>query len=172
MIGEIIKIDYHDDHEHWVPISGYSNKKRIKRSKELFVKRGNCYFAKAVSKKIITFTYRTILKLDLTRSDFIFSKGAVKFKGRNINNSCSVEKIDWEVGISIKIPYRLNYNKFLKLKINSQTYSLRQMELIILGTLLKIRNPSKSQRWVSDKSAIILALGWKHFDENFDVFLS
>lgn len=165
MNSKPIKINYYDSNEHWVPISGYSGGKRIKRSKELFIKRGNCFFAKSMSKKLMDFAFRSALKLELTSTPLIFSKGAVKNDyGKNINNACSVQKLDWDVGISIKIPYRLNYNTEVKFRLNDKIYSLKQMELLVLGMLLKIRYPSTNRNSLSLNAAAVLCAGWPVFN--------
>lgn len=161
----VVKLDYINEHNHWHLISGYDNSGRIRRTKHIHKKRGNCYFARGVKLQMADFIYRAVKKLRLTGCDLVFSKGAVKHKNRASNTYCSYYKLPWLNALSIKIPQRLAYEKMLTLDFGGEKHSLRQMELLVLGTLLTIRYPGKSAAWCSKTAAGIIVRGWVFLDE-------
>ncbi|MBN1499706.1 MAG: hypothetical protein JW982_06115 [Spirochaetes bacterium] len=160
MKKSVQNLDFIEKYNHWLIISGYSSSRKIARIKNIIKKRGNCYFASGISSEIMFFSYRAVKKLNLTGTNFFFSKGAVK-KGRlSLLTACKAEKIPWDIGISVKIPARLKVSAVRIFKIENKLYELRVMEILILGTLLKIRYPHKLQKWYSEISVLILAKGW------------
>lgn len=161
----VIKLDHVDDHNHWHLINGYDHSGRIRRVKHINKKRGNCFFARGVNLHMTDFIYRAVKKLKLTGCDLVFSKGAVKKNNISSGNNCSFYKLPWLNAVSVKIPYRLNYDKMIDIDFDGEKHSLRKMELLVLGTLLMIRFPQKSNLWYSKTAVGILVKGWVYLEE-------
>ena len=168
----IIPINWIDDAERYIPVPGYIPKNRP-RLKSFIKVKGNCYFAHGVAHKIIDFIYRSVIKLDLKEKKMVFSRGAVKWKNKNIFNSVGIRELDWDVGISIIIPRGLNYNKMVKLSVDNEVKEFRFMELIVLSGLLRLAFPKKASQWYSLMATTIMAKGWDSLqDEPADVTLN
>lgn len=162
---KIIDINKIHDFEHWVPVPCYINKKRKIKFKRLYKKKGNCYFAVGIPFGIINFIYRSTLKLNLKENKLIFSKGAVKINNLSVNNAIQLNKLDWDVGISFIIPRKLNYKSFSEYTINNKKHKIRNMEVLVLSTLLKLAKPGKSNAWYTNCSQNIIINGWKSLVE-------
>ena len=158
--NKIININWIDDSDRCALIPGYQNYRKIRRLKELKKAKGNCYFSSGISHKLIDFIYRSVKKLGIHDRNLFFSKGAVKAKNMNILNSVKIEELDWDVGISVIIPYRLNYNRKISLLVENNACEVRLMEIIVLIGLLSIAYQKKSAKWYSNMSAAIIARGW------------
>lgn len=146
-------------------ISGYESGERIPRLKELKKVRGNCYFTAGVSRELMDFAYRAVIQLGLREKKFLFSRGAVKKKGRSVKNACRVTEMDWDVGIEITIPHRLRYDRKIELVIEGEKQSFRLMELIVLSALMRIAGPGRPVRFYSDMAASVRAKGWGVYRE-------
>jgi len=157
-------INWIDDAERYIPIPGYENRKPSKRIKHLNREKTNCLFSRGIKKELIDFVYRSIVKLGLKDKKLIFTRGSVKVRGREVNHAIGLLELDWDVGISVKIPRLLNYDKRINLLINGKTHSLRLMEIIVLSCLIKMAVPGKNGGWYTDMSATIIALGWGRLD--------
>jgi hypothetical protein len=147
-------------------IPGYSNKKKVRKIKDLTKSRGNCLFTSGISHSMIDFIYRAIVKLRLKDKKFIFSRGAVKINGISVINAISIKKLDWDVGISMRIPHRLKYDYKIQITVENEEHELRLMELIVLSSLLRMTYPGKKSEWYSVMSATIIAGGWPMLDKN------
>ncbi|MBN2403204.1 MAG: hypothetical protein JXN64_12490 [Spirochaetes bacterium] len=146
-------------------IPAYSNKKKTGKLKELSKSKGNCLFTRGISHSLMNFIYRAVVQLKLKDKKLIFSKGAVKINNISVINATASRELDWDVGISIRIPYNLKYNDTIKLNINNSEYKFKIMELIVLSALLHIAYPSKKSIWCSRMSALIIAQGWKQLEK-------
>jgi len=164
--GRIIPIDHVESSERCALVPGYHNRKPVRRLKEVSRKKGNCYFAHGVPMRLADFIYRSTIKLDLKERELIFSRGAVKKNGVAVLNAVAVRELDWDCGTSIRIPKMLRYDDTIRLTVNGKNYSLRLMELIVLGALMRISLPGRRASWYADMSATVLAEGWPHFDMN------
>ena len=163
---KIVPINRIDKSERCALVPGFNNKKQVRRLKELSRSRGNCYFAAGVPKGLIDFIYRCVTKLDLREKDLIFSRGQLKKNGVPVFNAVAICELDWDCGISVKIPRMLRYNKNITLTIEEEDHDLRLMELIVLRGLLQIAYPGKKSSWYPDMAALVLAKGWPAFDIN------
>jgi hypothetical protein len=161
---KIVPLNRVEDSERWVPIPGTDRLRPSSRLKSLHRKRGNCYFAVGVSKKLFDFTYRSVVKLGLGAKTLIFSKGAVKVNNRSVSTRVSIKELDWDVGISIIIPRKLAYGRKLHLLIDGVEHHLSLMEIIVLQGLLQIASPGKPFKWYSSMAATIMAGGWKRYE--------
>lgn len=157
---KIIPLDWIDDSSQYALIPGHENLKKIRRIKSMSRAKGNCYFTRGISKGLIDFIYRAVTKLGLKETKFLFSRGSVKKNGRPVNNAVGIYRLEWDVGISIRIPQRLNYNHTIRLRVAKKNYDLRLMEIIVLTAILHFAYPSKSGDWCSDMAASVIALGW------------
>ena len=162
----IIPIDRLDKSERCALVPGYHHKKPVRRLKELGRARGNCYFARGVPKGLCDFIYRCVVKLKLSDKDLLFSRGQVKKNGVPVLNAVGVSELDWDCGISIKIPALLRYSTTVSLTVEGVDYNLRLMEIIVLRALLQIARPGKNPSKYPDMAAYILARGWPRFDMN------
>ncbi len=165
---KIVPIDWIDESEQFALIPGHINNKKIRRIKELKKAKGNCSFAHGVSKNLIDFIYRAVTRLGLKNKKFLFSRGAVKRNNRSIINAVGISELDWDVGISMRIPRSLNYNHRIRLLVDKEERHLRLMEIIVLSALLHISYPKKNAQWCSNMSASIIAKGWDRLDAYSD----
>ncbi len=164
MKKKVVPINWIDESNQYALIPGHNKNKKIRRIKALKNVKGNCYFAHGVSKNLIDFIYRAVIKLELKDKKLLFSRGAVKQKKRSVVNAVGISELDWDVGTSIRIPQKLNYNYRVALLIDKDEHKLRLMEIIVLSCLLHIACPGKSSNWCSDMSASIIANGWGQLD--------
>ncbi len=146
-------------------IPGYKNKKKIRKLKELTRSKKNCLFSSNIASNLTDFIYRAVVQLKIRDKKLIFSRGAVKINGIPVLHATAIQELDWDVGISIRIPYKLNYNRIIKANIDSTEYSLRLMEIIALSALIHIAFPLKNSKWCSDMSVLIIAKGWPEFNK-------
>ncbi|MFH0975375.1 MAG: hypothetical protein V1874_06295 [Spirochaetota bacterium] len=161
--SNIIKINWINDKSfHSALVPGYSGKKKTRKLKEFSKSKGNCFFSNGISHGLIDFVYRAVINLKLKDKKLIFSKGAVKINGISALNAVAVRELDWDVGISIRIPHKLNHNKKIVLLIDDKHYTFKVMEIIVLAALLRIVYPKKALKWCSDKAVFILAYGWNY----------
>ncbi len=156
----MVPINWIDESDRCVIISGYENKRKSPRLKELRNRKGSCYFTRGVSKKCVDFVYRSVKRLGFEEKKLLFSRGAVKKNGMAVLNAIEVKELDWDVGVSIKIPARLSYEMKIDLIIEGERHTLRLMEIIVLNGLLRLAMEKKSDPWYADMAAAILALGW------------
>jgi hypothetical protein len=148
-------------------IPGYNNKKKTKKLKELSKSKGNCLFSSNIAHGLIDFIYRAVVQLRIKDKKLIFSKGAVKINKMSVLHATAIHELDWDVGTSIRIPYKLNYNNTIIINIDGMIYKLRLMEIIVLSALIHITYPLKTAKWCSDMSVLIIAQGWPEFDKVF-----
>jgi hypothetical protein len=60
------------------------------------------------------------------------------------------------------MPLRLRYDKRVIVEVEGRDYSVRLMELVILGALLSVKFSSFSKKRCNDAAMAILAKGWKY----------
>jgi hypothetical protein len=152
-------------------VPGYYNKKKTRKLKELSKLKGNCLFSSNIAHGLIDFIYRAVVQLKLKDKKLIFSRGAVKINEMPVLHATAIYELDWDVGTSIRIPYKLNYNNTIKLTIDNSEYKLRLMEIIVLSALLHIAYPAKKTKWCSDMSVLIIAKGWPQFEKAFREYM-
>ena len=124
--------------------------------------KGRCIFTNGISKDLIDFIYRAVLQLKLKDKKLIFSKGAVKINDNSVLNTAGIRELDWDAGISIRIPHKLNRNKKVKLNIDNKDYYLKLQEIIVLSALLRIAYPQKISKWYTDTAVMVIVKGWKY----------
>jgi hypothetical protein len=164
--SNIIKINWINDKSfHSALVPGYSGKKKTRKLKELSKSKGNCFFSTGISHDLIDFIYRAVVSLKLKNKKLIFSKGAVKINERSVLNAVAVRELDWDVGLSIRIPHKLNHNKKIVLLIDDKHYSFKIMDVIVLSALLRIAYPNKTVKWCSNKAVFIMAYGWNQINK-------
>ena len=105
------------------------------------------------------------MQLNLKDKKLIFSRGAVKINNKSVFHATAIRELDWDTGISIKIPHRLKYNNKIIIIFDNKEYHLRLMEIIVLSALLHIAFPRKASKWCTDSAILIIAGGWKEFDK-------
>ena len=159
-ISNITPLNWVKESNQYALIPGHEKRKPIRRIKSLNSAKGNCFFTPGISKNMMDFIYRAVTKLGLKDKKLLFSKGAVKQKNRSALNAVGISELDWDVGISIRIPHKLNYNQRMTLLINKKEHRLRLMEIIVLSALLHIAYPGKARSWCADMSASIISGGW------------
>lgn len=164
MKNKIISIDAIEDEERWVPIPSVSPGRNSRRLKGLFLKKGNCYFARGVPKGIFNFIYRASLKLQLKDKNIIFSRGSVKERDKRIISRMSIEILEWDVGISCIIPRQIRYDKNLPLLVGDSFHKVRYVEIIVLKGLLGLAFGSKSDSWCNAMAVNIITKGWKSLE--------
>jgi hypothetical protein len=147
-------------------VPGYNKKKKIKKLKELSKTKGNCQFTSNIAHGLIDFIYRAVIQLKIKDKKLIFSRGAVKINGISTLHATAIHELDWDVGTSIRIPYKLNYNNTIKVNIDDIDYKLRLMEVIVLSALLHLAYPAKNVKWRSDMSVLIIAKGWQQLEKS------
>lgn len=163
---KIVPLNRVDKSEKFALVPGYEHKKRTRRIKELGRKKGNCNFTSGIPKGLIDFIYRSVIKLKLTDKKLIISRGQVKMNDLPVFNAVAVRELDWDCGISIRIPRLLRYNTTISLNIDGEEFTLRLMELIVLRALIQISLPAGNSSWYADMAALVLAKGWPQFDIN------
>lgn len=155
-------IHYINPHQAWVVIPSPAGRgRRSRRIKKLFKTRGNCFFAPGVPARLMPFIYRCTVMLDLKKKRFLFSRGAVKVKGRSVKNALHVRELEWDVGTSILIPRNLKQSEDFTAIFEGETVRVNFMELLLLQALLRFDRPHKSRQWYSEKALAILVRGWK-----------
>ncbi|MCU0822818.1 MAG: hypothetical protein MUC95_10185 [Spirochaetes bacterium] len=157
------------DSNQYALIPGREKQRMIRRLKSLNRSKGGCYFTTGISKDMIDFIYRAVTKLGLKEKKILFSRGAVKLNNLTALNAVGISELDWDVGISIRIPHRLNYNRMIHLVIGGREHGLRLMEVIVLSALLHIAYPGKPGAWCADMSASIISRGWKSLHSRLPV---
>lgn len=162
--SNIVNINHIDTSNRCAIVPGYNNRKKNKKLKQLPKSKGNCFFSSGVSHNLINFIYRAVVHLGLKNKKFIFSRGAVKKNNISVVNAVGVRELDWDVGISIRIPHKLSYNNTTRLVIGKEEHELKIMDLIVLSALLRFSHPNKKIKWYTDMAAIIIAKGWHHFE--------
>ncbi|MBN2038807.1 MAG: hypothetical protein JW864_02125 [Spirochaetes bacterium] len=162
--SKLISINRIDKTDSFALIPGYQNKKKVRKLKEIRKSKNNCYFAGNISHSLIDFIYRAVLKLNLKDKKLIFSRGAVKINNRSVFHATAIRELDWDAGISIKIPHRLKYSNKIKIQYNNKEEHLGLMEVIVLSALLHIAFPSKPSKWCTESAVLIIAGGWKEFE--------
>ena len=155
----INKIDKKDNH---ALIPGYQNKKKVRKLKEFSRTKGNCIFTGQIPNTLIDFIYRSVIQLDLKENKLIFSRGAVKIKGEPVLTAAGIRELDWDVGVSIRIPNKLNKDKKVTLNIDDEDYEINMQKIVVLSALLRIAYPKKPSKWYTDKAVIVIAKGWKY----------
>ncbi len=158
----VVKINWIDESEQYALVPGYKNYKKARKLKSLLNSKGNCYFSSGISHGLIDFIYRAVVQLKLKDKKLLFSRGAVKIKGESVFHAVGIRELDWDVGISIRIPHKLNYNSKIKIQINKAGYEMRIMEMIVLAALIHIACPKKTSGWCSETAVSIIAKGWRH----------
>ncbi len=157
----IVPLNWIKDSSQYALIPGHERKKKVRRIKSLSRAKGKCCFTPGISKYMIDFIYRAVIKLGLREKKLLFSRGAVRKNGMTLINAVGISELDWDVGTSIRIPHRLNYNCRITLIIENRERSLRLMEVIVLSALLHIAHPGKPRSWCSDMSAAVITGGWQ-----------
>jgi hypothetical protein len=160
-IISINKIDIKDNH---ALVPGYQNKKKVRKLKEFSKSKGKCIFTNGISRSLIDFIYRSVLQLNLKDKKLIFSRGSVKINDKPVLNAAGIRELDWDAGISIRIPQKLNQNKIIKLNVDGTDCELNIQKIIVLSALLRIAFPAKASKWYTDKAVIVLAKGWKYLN--------
>ena len=155
----IIALDSSDPSDRWVPVPNPSA--GTLRLKGLYKKRGNCYFARGIPKTLTAFCYRSAFKLGLRDRVLIFSRGAVKKKGRSGKDRVSITDLDWGVGTSIIIPRSLRKDERLGISVNGVLGELRIMELIVLAGLFKLGETGSISARHYAMAAQVMLHGWK-----------
>jgi hypothetical protein len=158
--SKIVRLNRINETSRYAIIPGYNNKKRTRKLKELSKSKGNCLFSSNIARGLIDFIYRAVMQLKIKDKKLIFSRGAVKINKMPVLNATAIQELEWDVGTSIRIPYKLNYNNKIKIDIDGMIYELRLMEIIVLSTLLHIAYPLKKTKWCSKLSVLIIAKGW------------
>lgn len=158
--SKTIPINWIGDTEKYILVPRLERKRVVKKVKRLIKVKGGCYFTQGVPLKLIDFIYRAVVKLGLRDRKLIFSRGAVKVKGRPTSNVVDVYELDWDLGTSFIIPLKRSYNDMLNFIINGKTHSLRIMEIMVLSGLLRLVHAGKSEKWRSAMAAAIIAGGW------------
>ena len=151
MKSNIVNIDWIDKSDRCAIVPGYINSKKAGRLKELFKAKGNCYFTSGIAYSLIDFIYRAVIQLKIKDKKLIFSRGAVKINGKSVLHSLGIRELNWDVGVSIRIPQKLNYNKKIRLIVDDKEHELRLMEIIVLSGLLHIAYPRKSSKLRMDQ---------------------
>jgi hypothetical protein len=159
--SNVVNINRIDKSEQYALIPGYANYKKTRKLKSLLKSKGNCHFSSGISHNLIDFIYRAVVQLKLKDKKLLFSRGAVKIKGRSVLHAAGIRELDWDVGISIRIPNKLNYKSITKINIDNTEFKIRIMEIIVLSALLHIANPEKPSGWCSDTAVSIIAKGWQ-----------
>lgn len=162
---KIVHLNHIDKSNMAAIVPGYISKKKTRKLKELPKTKGNCLFTSGISHGLIDFIYRAVVQLKLKNKKLIFSRGAVKINNMSVLHATATRELDWDVGMSIRIPYKLHYNNTVKMNIDNTEYKLRVMEIIVLSTLLHIAYPAKKIKWCSDISVLIIARGWKQLEK-------
>jgi hypothetical protein len=160
----VVSINRIDETDTFALVPGYKNKKKVRKIKELKNSKGNCYFTNGISRNLINFIFRAVTQLKIKDKKLIFSRGAVKINGKSVIHAAGLRVLDWDAGISIRIPHKLNYNKKISLLVDDIEYNIRLMETITLSTLLRIAFPRKTSKWYTDMSVLIITKGWKALD--------
>ena len=162
----VVSINWLDESERWLVVPGTVLEKRKKRIKEINFEKSACLFASGVPKSIIDFIYRSVKKLGLSNSEnrLIFSRGMVRAGKYKKKYAVSARELDWGVGTLILIPRILKYRETVRLSVDGKIHTLRMMELVVLGALLKIAFPGKTAEYYSNMAALIIAEGWKSLD--------
>jgi hypothetical protein len=158
--SKTVPINWIGDTEKYILVPRLERKRVVKKVKRLIKVKGGCYFTQGVPLNLIDFIYRAVIKLGLRDRKLIFSRGAVKIKGRPTSNVVEVFELDWDLGTSFIIPLKRNYNTRLNFNINGETHSLRIMEIMVLSGLLRLVHGDKSEKWRSAMAAAIIAGGW------------
>ncbi len=159
--NNVIPLNWIDPSERYVVVPRNVNGKVRTYIKPLKKKKGNCYFTCTMPHALIHFVYRCAKKLGLHAQVLIFSRGSVKMKGKAVNHTISITRLDWDVGVSFVIPLRLRYDRKVTVEIEGCEHSVRLMELAVLGALLSVRFPSFSKDRCNELAIRILVGGWK-----------
>jgi hypothetical protein len=158
--SKTVLINWIGDTEKYILVPRLERKRVVKKVKRLIKVKGGCYFTQGVPLNLIDFIYRAVVKLGLRDRKLIFSRGAVKIKGRPTSNVVEVFELDWDLGTSFIIPMKRNYNTRLTFNIDGKTQSLRIMEIMVLSGLLRLVHGDKSEKWRSAMAAAVIAGGW------------
>jgi hypothetical protein len=164
--SKTISINWIGDTEKYILVPRLERKRVVKKVKRLIKVKGGCYFTLGVPINLIDFIYRAVLKLGLRDRKLIFSRGAVKIKGRPTSNVVEVFELDWDLGTSFIIPKKRNYNTKLNFNINGKNRTLRLMEIMVLSGLLRLVHKEKSEKWRSAMAASIIAGGWAEMQKH------
>ena len=116
--SKTVPINWIGDTEKYILVPRMDKKRVVKKVKRLIKVKGGCYFTLGVPVKLIDFIYRAVMKLGLRDRKLIFSRGAVKIKGRPTGNVVEVCELDWDLGTSFIIPMKRNYSTKLNFNIN------------------------------------------------------
>ena len=158
--SKTVPINWIGDTEKYILVPRLERKRVVKKVKRLIKVKGGCYFTLGVPLNLIDFIYRAVVKLGLRDRKLIFSRGAVKIKGRPTTNVVEVFELDWDLGTSFIIPMKRNYSTKLNFNINGKIHSVRLMEIMVLSGLLRLVHGDKSEKWRSAMAAAIIAGGW------------
>lgn len=145
-------------------IPGWQRGRAVPRLKELSRRRGSCWFTAGVPASLVDFIYRSSLKLGLRDRKLLFSRGGVKRGGRPVVTAVEIRELEWDVGTSVIIPRELNYRRTLRLLVDDEEYSVRLMEIIVLGGLLRLTVPSKPHAWYPAMAVSIITGGWRRWE--------
>jgi hypothetical protein len=159
--SNVVNINWIDRSEQYALVPGYTNYKKSRKLKSLPKSKGNCYFTSGISFSLIDFIYRAVVQLKLKDKKMLFSRGSVKIKGKPVIYAVGIRELEWDVGMSIRIPNKLKYNSTIKISVEKEEYEIRIMEMIVLSALLHIANMKKPSRWCSETAVSIIAKGWQ-----------
>jgi len=160
LTAKTVPIDWVDETLKYILVPRPGKNRIVLKVKRLIKVKGNCYFAQGVSRTLIDFIYRAVIKLGIRDRKLIFSRGSVRRMNRQTSNIVEICELDWDLGTSIIIPLKRNCSSAAYFIINDKEYRLRIMEIIVLSGLLKLVYREKSEKWRSSLAASIIAQGW------------
>jgi hypothetical protein len=163
--NKTVPINWIGDTEKYILVPRLERKRVVKKVKRLIKVKGACFFTRGVPYKLIDFIYRAVIKLGLRERKLIFSRGAVKVKGRPASNIVEVYELDWDLGTSFIIPLKRRYDTTLNFSVDGSVHPMRLMEIMVLSGLLKLVHGDKSEKWRSAKAVSIIARGWGEIGE-------
>jgi hypothetical protein len=163
--NKTVPINWIGDTEKYILVPRLERKRVVKKVKRLIKVKGACYFTQGVPYKLIDFIYRAVIKLGLRERKLIFSRGAVKARGRPTSNSVDVYELDWDLGTSVIIPLKRRYDSMQNFTVAGRTYPVRLIEIMVLSGLLRLVHGDKSENWRSAKAAAIITRGWGEMEK-------
>jgi hypothetical protein len=157
----VVPIDQAREADRWIIAPFMGRKKGAGRVKGFPLRRGNCFFDRAISRDLSDFIYRAVKKLGIGGLTLFFARGLVKKTPGGRVKGVSIRELPWGVGLLATIPRGIRGTESFDLRLDGTIYKFRRIEMLVLGALVRIAHPAESAGKCTARAALILARGWK-----------